>query len=210
MANTAKSELRKDVLARRSALDQTAISRDSAIIRQRLLRLPEWEDAGSVLCYVSMMHEVDTHKLIEEALGRRKRVIVPVISEDKQTGFLSELRSLRELSSSRIPGLFEHAPRYHRPAEPREVEVAIIPGVVFDLYGGRIGFGGGYFDRLLPQMPNCIRIGLAFSLQIFRQPLPVEEHDIRMHKIITEAEIILPRPTSSNGHSADAKHPYLA
>jgi len=195
MVEITKEQLRKDYLAKRSALEPVARQRDSAIIRQRLFRLTEWEDAGTVLCYISMSTEVDTRKCIEEALGRRKRVIVPVLGASAQDGFLSELRSLDELAPARIKGLMEQAPKFHRRAEPEEVEVALIPGVVFDRQGGRIGFGGGYFDRVLARMSNAVRIGLAFSIQVHPSLLPLKEHDVPLHKIITEAGILIPKVT---------------
>jgi 5-formyltetrahydrofolate cyclo-ligase len=72
--------------------------------------------------------------------------------------------------------------------DPSGVELALIPGIAFDRRGGRVGFGGGYFDRLLPQMPKAFRLGLAFSAQVSAVPLPHESHDIRMHAVITEKE----------------------
>lgn len=194
MADHDKTRIRKDFLERRRAIEPSARLRDSAIIRQRLFRLPEWEDAGTILCYVSMETEVETRKIIEEALGRRKRVIVPLVSSGTGAVGLSELRSLAELGESPIQGLDQPIPRFRRPAEAQEVEVALIPGVAFDREGGRIGMGGGYFDRLLPQMGNAVRIGLAFSVQLYDQrSLPLADHDVRLHKIVTESELVIPR-----------------
>jgi 5-formyltetrahydrofolate cyclo-ligase len=195
MAQPTKTELRKAYLAKRNALDPAARHRDSGFIRQRLLRMPDWEDAGTVLCYISMNSEVETRKIIEEALGRRKRVIVPVVGQTLQDGSLSELRSLSELVPGRVRNLFEQAPKFIRPAEPQEVEVALIPGIAFDRQGGRLGSGGGYFDRMLARMPNAVRLALAYSMQIRSELLPLLDHDIRMHKIVTESEIILPKVT---------------
>jgi len=165
-----------------------------------LVRLPEWGDAGTVLCYISMDTEVETRKIIEEALGRRKRVIVPLYQPSAQSPLLSELRSLSELAPSAVPWLMEHALKHRRPVGLREVELAIAPGVVFDREGGRIGFGGGYFDRLFSLMPQAIRIGLSFSFQVHPQTLDLMDHDIKMHKIITESEIIAPRTKFSTSH----------
>lgn len=190
MAKTDKTALRKLYHQKRKALAPSDAQRDATLIRQRLLRLPEWEDARTVLCYISMDSEVDTRKIIDEALGRRKRVIVPLF-DGSSAPALSELRSLQELSPSNLPGLLEHAQKHRRPALPKEVELAITPGVVFDRQGNRIGFGGGYFDRLFSGMAQAVRIALAYSFQIHNEDLPVLDHDIRIHKIVTEKELII-------------------
>jgi 5-formyltetrahydrofolate cyclo-ligase len=55
-----------------------------------------------------------------------------------------------------------------------------------------VGFGGGFFDKLLVRMPRAKKVGLAYAVQISKTPLPIESHDIHMDKIITEKEIIAP------------------
>jgi len=65
-----------------------------------------------------------------------------------------------------------------------------VPGVVFDRKGGRVGFGGGYFDKLLASMPQARRIALAHSGQVIKKSLPLHAHDIPMHVIITEKEMV--------------------
>ena len=188
---TSKTELRKFYLAKRKALAPADAQRDSTLIRQRLTRMAEWEDARTILCYISTPHEVETRKIIDETLGRRKRVIVPIFDGSPENPRLSELRSLQELVSGSRPGLLEHAPKHRRPFETKEVELVIVPGVTFDRDGGRIGFGGGYFDRLLAGMPQAVRLALSYSLQIHTEALPLDGHDIRMHKILTEKELII-------------------
>lgn len=70
------------------------------------------------------------------------------------------------------------------------IEVAIIPGAVFDRCGHRLGYGGGYYDRFLAASPRAVRIGLAFSSQI-TDHIPVQPHDIPMDILITEQEILM-------------------
>ena len=71
-----------------------------------------------------------------------------------------------------------------------QVEVIVLPGSVFDEQGGRLGYGGGYYDRFIAlQAPQAKRIGLAFEMQIEKQ-LPLQPHDQKLHLIITEKRII--------------------
>lgn len=165
-------------------------SRDSAIIRQRISRLPAWEDAGTVAVYVSFGSEVDTTPLIEESLQKKKRVAVPWVHPETQEMALSELKDLRDLVPGFYKKVLEPSPERRTFVDPSEVEVALVPGVAFDRAGIRLGMGGGYFDRLLPRMTHAIRIGVAFSVQLSADPLPGESHDVPVHAIVTEAEWI--------------------
>src|SRR5689334_4909321 len=100
MAKSEKHDLRQKYLEKRKHLTPAERMRDSAIIRQRILRHPAWQDAGTILVYVSGGSEVDTRKLLEEGLAQRKRLVVPLVDPDGHHTHLSELRSLEDL----VPG----------------------------------------------------------------------------------------------------------
>src|SRR5579864_2564797 len=151
MANTKKHELRKQYLEKRKGLTPAARTRDSAIIRQRILRHTGWQDAGTILVYVSGGSEVDTRKLIEEGLAQRKRIVVPLIDPDGHDTSLSELRAIRDLVPAHYSSVHEPVAAFRKIVDPSEIELALLPGVVFDRKGGRVGLGGGYFDRLIPK-----------------------------------------------------------
>ena len=185
-----KVDLRKSYLEKRDSLTPISRARDSAIIRHRVVHHLEWQDANTVLMYVSFRSEVDTHKLIKEALEQQKRVIIPVTDTIHKEVTLSELRSYGDLAPGPFHGIFEPAPALRRPVDPAEIELALVPGAVFDRQGGRIGFGGGYFDKLLAIIPQARRMGLAFSTQVHAKPLPHSSHDIRMQLIVTEKEVV--------------------
>ncbi|MBE0584168.1 MAG: 5-formyltetrahydrofolate cyclo-ligase, partial [Desulfofustis sp.] len=72
---------------------------------------------------------------------------------------------------------------------PIDLDLIILPGSVFDRRGGRFGYGGGYYDRLLAQVPNATRIALAFELQVVDR-LPLADHDELLDRIVTEQRII--------------------
>lgn len=188
MAKQTKADIRKLFSEKRKALKPAERLRDSAIIRQRLLRHPAWEDAHTVGVYVSFGSEVDTHKIIAETFARRKRIVAPWINPETRQMAFSELRTVDDLA----PGFYQRIlePGQRTEVDPLEIEAVLVPGVAFDRKGGRIGMGGGYFDRMLPQMTHAVRIGLAYGAQISKEPLPLEPHDIPLHFIVTESEII--------------------
>ncbi len=129
-------------------------------------------------------NEVDTHDMIKESLKNGKTVLVPKTDIQKKTICVSKLLSWDDLS-----------PCAYSILEPREdcihevpvssVELIIVPGVVFDLCGNRIGHGMGCYDRLLKTTFQAHSIGLAFEYQILTL-LPAEEHDEKVEMIVTE------------------------
>jgi 5-formyltetrahydrofolate cyclo-ligase len=184
-----KAELRKEFLKKREAIAPADRARMSSLIRQRIIQHPKWRSAGTILFYVSFGSEVETHALLQEALRFKKRVLVPLHDAASKDTPLSELKRFDELGTSHR-GVLQVRPEFRRTADPAAIDLALIPGIVFDRQGGRIGFGGGYFDRLLPKMPNAFRLALAFSAQVLNDPFPLENHDIRMQAIVTEKETI--------------------
>jgi 5-formyltetrahydrofolate cyclo-ligase len=71
----------------------------------------------------------------------------------------------------------------------------ITPAVAFDRTGARIGYGGGFYDRLFDEAPQAQRIGIAFSVQLRAEPLPSGASDRRVSVIVTESEVIRAGPT---------------
>jgi 5-formyltetrahydrofolate cyclo-ligase len=195
MAQPTKADLRKEFLAKRDAMDPLERARHSSLIRQRIFQYRAWKDALVILCYVSFGSEVETHALVQEALRFKKRVIVPVHDPASHDTPLSELQRFGELGANHR-GVLQIQPEFRRPVDPQKIELALIPGIVFDRQGGRIGFGGGYFDRLLPKMPKAYHLGLAYSAQISTAPLPLESFDARLHAIATDKEIMVASPVS--------------
>jgi len=189
MALATKADLRKEFLTKRNALDPAERAKASSLIRQRIFQHPAWKKASTILCYVSFGSEVDTHPLIQEALRFKKRMVIPLHDPAKAGTFISELRRFADLGPSHR-GVLQLQPEFHRLVDPGLIELALIPGIAFDRQGGRVGFGGGYFDRLLPSMTQATFIALAFESQFVKDPLPLEAHDVRMHAIVTEKAVI--------------------
>lgn len=167
------------------------------------MHLPAFEKATRVMIYVSFSSEVETRSLIEEAFMRKKTVLVPVTDPDTKAVVLSPLKSLADLAPGHFKGIHEPSIEKREGVDPATVEVAFLPGSVFDRKGGRIGMGGGHFDRLLPKLTNATRIALAFSSQLYKNMLPLEAHDVRMHLIVTENKTLVtgvPLPAGAPGH----------
>ena len=128
--------------------------------------------------------------MIQETIGLRKRVVVPVILPEDMNMCLSELFK----DSLLVPGprgTLQPSPEQIRPINTSEIGLMLIPGVAFDRHGHRLGRGLGYFDRLLSQsfQTTVPIIGLAYELQLV-EDIPVTDQDRTVDKIITEERVI--------------------
>lgn len=188
MAIRDKATLRKEFLTRRNALDESLRLRNSNMIRQRVFQHTAWMNASLILCYVSFGSEVETHMLIQEALRFKKRIAIPIHDGVSHHTPVSEITRFSELTQSHR-GILQVDPQFQRLIDPSAVDLAVIPGIAFDRQGGRLGFGGGYFDKLLPLMKKASKMALAFEAQLSSDPLPLETHDILMHMIVTEKAV---------------------
>lgn len=182
--------LRQETLRRREALPVALRHEKSAVIGKRLLALPVVNQAQTIFTYVNFRSEVETRDLIATWLAAGKRVCVPLTlpAESRLAAYqiTDPDRDLRP-GYCRIP-----EPDSGRLAQvdPLEIEVIILPGSVFDLSGGRLGYGGGYYDRFVSaQAPAAIRIGIAFALQVTTN-LPLLAHDQRVQTLVTEERVL--------------------
>jgi 5-formyltetrahydrofolate cyclo-ligase len=182
-----KPELRRLVLAQRDALSQAERARRSAQAGANLCALPEFRQAGTVLCFVSFGGELDTRPLIEEALAAGKHVAVPRVVRETHDLVPHELRDPETDLTPGYYGILEPSPQ--QPVVSLDaIEAVIVPGVVWGEDGFRIGYGGGYYDRFLPRVPQAARLGLAFELQVLPE-VPHGARDVPVEVLVTEAGV---------------------
>ena len=186
-----KKELRERFLSKRNLLSKLEVFDKSNEIKEKLLELPEFIEAKTIMSYISFRNEARTHELIKESIKKNKRIVIPITDFKKKKIYLSEVRDFeKELISSRI-GLFQPKREFLRPVNEKELELIIVPGIAFDEKGCRIGFGKGYYDSFLKKVKKSVPvIALAFENQISNKKLPSKKHDKHAHKIITEKRVI--------------------
>ncbi len=180
-----KQTLRRELRQRRDALANR--SERSAAICTLVSTLALFQAAQVVHCYLPIRSEVDTRPLITTALAQGKGVVVPVVGANSLTLEHCWLTSLQphdlELGIFGTP-----YPRQQQPVEPGAWQLIIVPMLGFDRSGHRLGYGKGYYDRLLASSPTP-SIGVAFATQELAE-LPHAPHDIPLDWIVTENEII--------------------
>ena len=183
-----KSRIREHMKKLRSSIDVNRYRRYCMSIMEQCKLLHEWLDAQVVHIYVSSINnEVDTLGLIITMLDREKIVVVPRCSSENRELHNIHLKSLDELKQSRF-GLMEPDFNVTSIIQPDRFNLIIVPVLAFDRSGARVGFGGGYYDRLLSHC-SCAKVGVAYSFQEVDH-VPVESHDERLDIIVTEKETI--------------------
>jgi putative methylase len=174
-----KQQLRASAKDRRDALPLKERMEYSQRIIDSLL--PLLEDADTILLYASIGSEVATHGLIKHLL-ESKRVVLPKVHQAELE--LYEIKRFEDLSFGAMHIL---EPANGEPISPTDIDIAIVPLVAFDTRCNRLGYGKGFYDRLLPQL-STPTIGLAFEEQKVAS-IPKERHDVALNRIITEKRI---------------------
>lgn len=180
-----KEQLRDSMRKQRRALTQEEVLSHSRKICEKLFTLNCIESSNTVCTFLSAFKEPDTAEIIRLLLKSGKRVAVPVTDEKSITLSLSYIDSTENLTRGAY-GIYE--PLSVCPANIGDMDTVLVPALAFDRSGGRMGFGKGYYDKLLAN-ENCIKIGLCYGFQLFDK-IPTEPHDVMMDIIITEKEIL--------------------
>lgn len=185
-----KKALRKEIIQNRLKLSLEAIKTKSDTITNKVIELNLIEGKNNVMLYVDFRNEVMTKRLINYVLKNHITLILPRIDMKTRTMSLHIVNDLKDLVLSSY-GILE--PPYDLPMiKEEDVDLIISPGVAFDREGYRLGYGGGFYDRLLSQKRKEVPVvSLAFDLQIVKQ-VPTEPHDIQVNYIVTENEVIKP------------------
>ena len=185
----AKRAARSRARQARDGVEQTERRSAAHELAFVLLELPELAGAATILAYAALPNELDPMPAIWRLRKRGVRIAYPRIEAPGVLG-MHYVDHEMEL----VPGPFGLAqPSEHAAHAPHEcIDAVIVPGVAFDVQGTRLGYGGGYYDRLLPMMRReCVRIGVAFDEQVLEH-IPTEDHDECVDIVVTPARIIRP------------------
>ena len=182
-----KASLRRELRRRRAKTPEDLVAGWSAAINARVVALEAWQWADTVHLFLGALPgEVRTVLLLRQALAAGKHVICPRV---RSKGRLDHRRvtSPDELVQSRF-GLLEPDPAVTAETNPAAADLICVPGLGFDAHGGRLGMGGGYYDRFLANT-DAVRVGLAFEWQVLSR-IPMRQHDQGVDAIVTELRVI--------------------
>jgi 5-formyltetrahydrofolate cyclo-ligase len=179
-----KAAVRKMMIRRRNDLTPDEVVDFSGKIEKNLFSCEDFLIRDSFLYYLSFGKEVRTDEMIACSLKLGKRVYVPRIAEAENKLEICEIKSLDTGFHINDFGIRE--PSGVPAASPNKIDVIVTPGLAFDSSGGRIGFGGGYYDKLFMELPgNSLRLGVAYDFQIV-DSLHQDVWDKKVQKVFTE------------------------
>ncbi len=189
---TPVAELKKSIREQSHANRNALAEKDdlSKLILARVMALPEYHAAKTVMFYVDVRSEVRTRQALPLALESGKRIIIPYCVDGELELFHLESMEELELGMYRIlEPKAELRSVAVKKIEVEELDLILVPGVAFDRRGGRTGHGKGYYDKLLEhRRANTPLVALAFECQMFPE-IPMDDHDIYMDKVVTEEAV---------------------
>ncbi len=181
-----KAQLRRDL--RNGLLDMSSETRRHKSLRAclNLVSSGLFQDASTVMMYLSLPYEVDTDEAIEQAWSLGKTVVVPRIFWQKKTMVAVRIESFQEEFSVSVSGL--RNPVSQAAVSVEKVDLVVVPGLGFDTQGNRLGHGGGYYDRFLASpLMKARRCGFAFEQQIMAH-IPNNDEDQAMDFWVTDKQ----------------------
>jgi len=186
----AKAAIRQRMRGLRRVLPESARAARSEALCARLLELPELLCARSVVGYSSLRGEADPVRALmalRERSAAPARLWLPRVGEAGSLRLLAWSGAVDELVESEL-GIAEPRADAEEIA-PADVDVILVPGLAFDERGHRIGYGQGYYDRLLARMPGVFSVGLGYDFQLLGE-LPDTEGDARLSALVTDARVL--------------------
>ncbi len=181
-----KKSIRAQIAGRRAAIDEAERTRQSEQVAQVLSTLPEIQSAKIIGLYCAARGEMSCQPLADALVALDCVIVYPrVIDTHARTMEFA----IAESAAAFRPGPYGIPEPRGVSVDPTLIDVLVLPGLGFDTQGGRLGYGAGYYDRLMPQMPQALRIGIGFDEQIVLT-LPVQDHDIFMDMVITSQGIV--------------------
>jgi len=181
-----KPLLRKTLLVRRQSLSVNEQVAAGNIIQDTFMALPEYLVAGSVALYCAVNGEVSTGKVINHALSAAKALFLPAV--EGNTMLFRRISCPGDLVAGSF-GIMQPDSGCLA-ADPEDIELIVVPGVGFDLSGQRIGYGKGYYDRVLHRLEGSGRLtAFCYQFQLV-DSLEGEKHDVIMDRIITEQRVV--------------------
>jgi 5-formyltetrahydrofolate cyclo-ligase len=177
-----KESLRKEMMKKRNSLSKSEKKMKDGSIYNQVINDPDYKSADSVFLFMSFGSEINTKPIIQHALDHNKRVFLPkVVGKNLE---LFEIKNFENLERSKYGILEPNA--YCQKIHNCGIDFILMPGLAFDPTGGRVGYGGGFYDRYISNIPNyqeIPKVAIAYSFQIIDK-VPMDKYDIPVDRII--------------------------
>ena len=184
----AKESIRRKIIDKRKTIGDIEIEQKSLAIGQRLLEFDALKKSNVILCFLSLPYEVQTDLIIRKIINLGKKVLVPLGGSNS-----------KDLQLARIPtfdmdfvvgqhGIREPSPKSREIVSCALVDFVMVPGLAFDCYGNRVGYGSGYYDRLLNVLSrDAVTTGVGYDFQVLSL-VPHSNMDRSVQFVMTETK----------------------
>ncbi|KAF0145041.1 MAG: 5-formyltetrahydrofolate cyclo-ligase [Nitrospirae bacterium] len=184
-----KRTIRRETLQKRDSIARNLKAEKDIAILQRIIMLPEFSAAKTILFYASFRSEADTMDMIKLSLHLGKLAVLPRVCKKEHILKLYEIKNMDELARGYM-WILEPSVDEARLRKLPDIDLVIIPGAAYDTQGNRLGYGAAYYDKLLAGMERKIPIiAPAYEEQI-AEKIPAEPHDIKIDMIVTDKRVI--------------------
>jgi 5-formyltetrahydrofolate cyclo-ligase len=182
-----KREIRKNILSIRNNLNDFEISEKSSKVTNKLISMKEFKKSETVFIYMDFKKEVKTDQIIKILFDENKQVVVPWTDTVNTEIIPMKITNLENDLTISSFGYLEPKKENAIEVKVEDIDLIIVPGVVFDEKLNRIGFGKGYYDKvLIRKRESTPAIAIAYEFQVLDE-IPHEAHDVKMDFIITES-----------------------
>lgn len=186
MSGGEKAEIRRQMRSMRRTLSGEEQKRAADGVYAQIMRMESYRSARTVMAYAAVRGELSLERVMEDIRDSGRRLALPRCGEggEMDACLVTERRQLRQGAY----GIWE--PDESCPlVPPEEIDLMLIPGTAFDRAGGRIGQGGGYYDRYIIQT-RAVRVGICHGFALVNR-IPTEKRDVRMDAVVTPEETLV-------------------
>ncbi len=175
-----KTEIRKINMHNRKVMSKAEVQPKSSVIAKLFLESELYRNAKTIMLYMPLGNEVDTGSIMEKAFADGKRAVLPMTdSKDKIIPYYIDADTKLKIGAYSV-----REPIDTQMADPNDIDIVIVPGVAFDRYGNRVGFGKGCYDGFLKDT-NALKVGVCYEFQMC-DTIAADQYDVKMDYVISE------------------------
>lgn len=185
-----KKELRYQILKQRKKISTDEIIQRSDLIFEKIIKMELFEKSKYIMIYVSFDKEIHTHSFIKYCLKIGKKIVTPICDTCTNTLILGQTKGFPEDFELTKYGILELNPDKVEHISEDQLDIIITPGLAFTKNGERLGYGGGYYDRLFEKISEKTITIAPILKEFIVDTIPTESFDKKVDYLATDNGII--------------------